>query len=84
MKHQVYFGIAWRIMALCLLGMIHSYLPDHLREFFGDVYNERYGWWEWGVRHDWYTVMMLMLFILSLVNAIISVRKLVLKHYPDI
>lgn len=90
MKHQVYFGIALRIVALFVIGMLMTFVTPELREFFGDVYCESCGAfnidseYEWGARHYWYAWMMFFLFILSLINVIISIRNLILKHYPDI
>ena len=36
MNTKVYFGIAWRIIALFTAAMLFTYLPEHLRDFFGD------------------------------------------------
>lgn len=89
MKKEVYFGIAWRIVLMCFVGMFMSYLTPALRDFLGDeLYNPEYyhhDWvdddYVWGARHYWYWWMMVGLFLLSLVNSIIGVVKLVEEHY---
>lgn len=88
MKAQVYFGIAIRIVFLFTVAMMATFIPEHLRGFFGDVpcggdckydFTERA--WDWGARHYWYAWMMLCLFILTVVNLIIQVKSVVEKHY---
>lgn len=37
MKLNVYFGISIRIILIFSVAMAATYLPEHLREFFGDV-----------------------------------------------
>jgi len=37
MKQQVYFGIAWRIIALFSIAILSTFLPDFIRGFLGDV-----------------------------------------------
>jgi hypothetical protein len=90
MKHQVYFGIALRIIILFSVAMAMTYVPDQLRGFFGDTpyphgnYNQRDmvdEYWEWGVRHYWYNVMIISLFVLSAVNVVVMIRNLIVKHY---
>ncbi len=46
-----------------------------------EVINDGY---DWGVRHYWYFWGMLLLFLLSLANVVVSIVNLVNKHYPDI
>jgi NADH:ubiquinone oxidoreductase subunit 3 (subunit A) len=36
MNHKVFFGIAIRIVILFVIAMFGTFLPEHLREFFGD------------------------------------------------
>lgn len=96
MKTQVYFGIAIRIIILFTIGSLMTFVPDHLRAFFGDtVHVCDTGWhshgffgidksYEWGARHYWYFWMMVLLFLLSLVNVIVGIIKLVNKHYPEL
>lgn len=86
MKKQVYIGIAARIIVFFVVGMLATYIPDHLRGFFGDT---RPGngaidpEWTWGIRHYWYFWMMFTLFILSVVDLVVSIIALINKHYPD-
>ena len=83
MKTNVYLGIGIRIIVLFSIGMFWSYIPEQLTEFFGDktvmtTYGEKV---EWGVRHYWYTVMMVLLFCLSLLNVIVQCVKIVKNNY---
>lgn len=87
MKHQVYFGIAIRIVVLCVIGMMCTYITPQLRTFFDDKPCDQGFYllepdWCWGARHHWYFWMMLSLFILSLINVIVAIENLVKKHYP--
>jgi len=52
MKTHVYFGIAFRLILLFTTGAVMTFLPDYLRDFFGDTkfipystdfYNFRHG-----------------------------------------
>lgn len=68
--------------------MFATFIPDYLRDFFGDVYSpDRILFtsidehWEWGVRHYWYFCMMVILFLLALVNVGLSIYKLLNKNY---
>jgi len=88
MKAAVYFGIAWRIIALGTVCIFATYIPENLREFFGDQLihgcnkpNE--DCWIWGSRHIWYAIMTGFLFVLSVINIIVATVKLVNKHYPE-
>lgn len=89
MKNQVYFGIAIRIIILFCIGMFATFLPEHLRDFFGDhrLSNSFDGGtdvtWSWGKRHYWYYWMMVFLFILSLINFVLQIVRLINKHYSD-
>lgn len=80
MKTNVFLGIGLRIVILFTVGMFMTYLPEHLTEFFGDTINER-GRLDWGARHYWYNIMMVLLFILALVNVVFSIIGLVKKNY---
>lgn len=95
MKTSLYLYIILRIVVLFSLAMASTFLPDYFRGFFGDtkvVPNHNgyvYGGmidpdWNWGSRHYWFFWMMVLLFLLSLVDAIISIRNVVLRHYPNI
>jgi len=87
MKTNVYLGIAVRIIILFTLGMLWTYIPEQLRDFFGDIKLSRPNtqgmdkWYEWGARHIWYAVMMFLLFMLSLINVIMQIRLLILNNY---
>ena len=97
MKTNVYFTFVLAIIFPCLLGMFHTFLPEQLSGFFGDVYIEEYQevrieWgnektfvieshWDWGARHYWYQVMMVFLYLLSLTNIGLIVAKVINKNY---
>jgi hypothetical protein len=56
MKLKVYLTIVIRIILMTAIGMIMSYIPEHLRGFFGDVPNGTDlsmvdKGWDWGTRH---------------------------------
>jgi len=97
MKTKVYFTLVLAIVFPCLLGMFHTFIPEHLAGFFGDVYVEEYSetlrmfgqdelvtieaHWDWGARHYWYQVMMVFLYLLSLTNIGLIVAKVINKNY---
>jgi len=95
MKSQLYFNIAIRIIILFIIMMFATYLPEHLREFFGDslksendcskiyidIIDKRYNW---GTRHYLYFYMMILLCVLSIINFIISTFRLIKKYYPNV
>ena len=83
MKTNVFLGIGLRIVILFTIGMFMTYVPEHLTGFFGDkMVTNSYGkYLEWGNRHYWYAVMMFLLFVLALVNVILSVIGLINKNY---
>lgn len=97
MKTNVYLGIALRIIILFTVGSLMTFLPEILRPFFGDTkfIPEVHGmWtkteigsidtaWNWGARHYWYFWMMVILFLLSAANTIISIANLLIKNYPE-
>ncbi len=66
--------IALRIIGICVIGMLMTYVPDQLREFFGDVKITNDGGfdsgWKWGRRHYWYSGMTICLFILSIIHLV--------------
>ena len=89
MKTVVYVGIAIRLILLFSIGMVMTYVRPLLRPFFGDVYvgkkqytdfgiNDGY---DWGAAHYWFFWMCVFLFILSLINCIMSIYNLLNKHY---
>jgi len=100
MKTNVYLGIALRIIILFTSASLATYLPEQLREYFGDtkvvphkemLYVTEYLvttdgeidiYWNWGARHYWYFWMMILLFILSVINVIVSIGNILVKNYP--
>jgi hypothetical protein len=97
MKTKVYLGIAIRIILLFATGMLMTYMPPLMRDFFGDNLHvhtakcvEHYSGcvngridvlYEWGIRHYWYFWMNVLLFILTLINFIVSVINIINKNY---
>ena len=88
MKHNVFFGIAIRIIILFSIFLFGSFIPENLREFFGDTINitTKYGtptdeYWHWGTRHYWYAIMVICLFLLSIANLIIYIIHILRKNY---
>jgi hypothetical protein len=70
--------------------MFATFIPEHLRGWFGDVLCKKdFGCgvsfmdddYIWGTRHYWYYWMMVSLFLLALANLIVSITKLVTKNY---
>jgi len=82
MKTNVYLGLAFRIILLGSIGMIGYYFSQQLHYFLGDelVNNQ----WEWGGLHYWYSWTVVLLFILSLINCIVSAVNLIKKNYPNV
>lgn len=93
MKTVVYLGIALRIIILFGTGMAVSYMNPHLHQFLGDKphvcqtewcsHSNATDGYEWGTPHYWYNALCVLLFLLSLVNVILSVRNLILNHYRE-
>jgi uncharacterized protein YjeT (DUF2065 family) len=91
MKTNVFLHIAIRIIILCTIGMLMTFIPEHLRDFFGDTIDTSDNpfrdkgtvYWNWGARHYWYYWMMVFLFILSIINFFMSIVKVINKNYPD-
>lgn len=79
MKINVLVGITLRIIILFAIGIIGTYIPEHLKWFFKDVYKGESV--EWSARHCFFQTMMVLLFILSCVNFIIGCRKIIIKNY---
>lgn len=88
MKHGLYFGITTRLIFLFVLAMFATFIPEHLREFFGDKYNSGYcndnldPCYVWGARHFWYWFLMFFLFVLSAINLIMHIDRLIDHYYP--
>lgn len=93
MNTRLYIKIAVRIILLFVVAMSATYIPEHLRGFFEDVpcsgehcSSHGFGYdigWSWGKRHYWYAVMTILLFILSVVDSMVYVTRLVDKYHPD-
>lgn len=98
MKTNIFLNIALRIILIFGIGILMSFVHEHLRVFLGDTkfvpYNNGYFLkdetgaidvkWEWGARHYWYFWMCVCLFALSLINAVLSIVKLIEKEYPNL
>lgn len=86
MKNNVFFAIALRIIILFTIVIMGTFLPEILRDFFGDAPQINTGdavdpLWSWGPRHYWYFTMMVFLFILGCTNVIIGIVNIVKKNY---
>ena len=84
MKFNVYFGICIRLILLFTVAISGTYIPEILPPtFFGDqIESTSRGQIEhWGPRHVWYVCMMVCLFLLSLINLIMSIRNLITSNY---
>lgn len=93
MKHNVYFGIALRIILLFSIGILMTYVTPFLHTPFGDMpypedsYEYRYlndaidPYWNWSATHYWFNAMCIALFMLSVVNCIVFIVKLVRANY---
>lgn len=83
MKTKVFLGIGIRVIIVFGIGMLWTYIPEYLFDFFGDKVVVK-SWGkdvEWGARHHWYNTMMILLFLLSLTNAVLQCVKLVRENY---
>lgn len=95
MPIKLYLAIALRIIILFAVGLMMTFVFPHLRYFFGDtlksipdvvingtpVYRGVDERWDWGARHYWYFCCVFILFILSLINCVLSIYNLVSKQY---
>jgi len=89
MKNKVFLGITVRIVILFTVAMLATFIPENLRDFFGDTpalevqdhTPEPDKYYDWGARHYWYWWMCVILFLLSMLNLFISVFNLVQKNY---
>lgn len=85
MKNIVFFGIAVRIIVLFSTGFLISFANPWLHEFFGDkpqAYDGSLdGSWKWAAAHYWYFWCMFFLFLLSVVNFVVSTVNIVKKNY---
>jgi hypothetical protein len=89
MKTAAYFQIAFRIILVFAVAMAMSFIPEHLRDFFGDVPQKPSPYlreemdigWDWGVRHWWWFIMMTSLFILTIINLLWSIRNILQRYH---
>lgn len=85
MKTNVFMAIAIRVIILFAIAIVATFIPEQLREFFGDVSMNTESSidpnWAWGARHYWYAWMCVFLFILAMVNVIIGMVNVVKKNY---
>ena len=95
MKTNVFFNIAFRIILLFGTAILMTFVSEQLHSFLGDkthvcpsdycyhgdLNNDGY---DWGTRHYWYFWMCVTLFILALINFVISIVELVKKEYPNL
>ena len=86
MKTTLFLNIATRIIVLFVVAMFGTYIPDYLRDFFGDHFEKggRYGDEQvlvWGIRHWMYVIMMTLLFLLSLASLMVSILDMIKKEY---
>lgn len=95
MKTNVYLGIALRIVILFSIGMLMAYVKPQVHDFLGDKVHvcsvNSYcnhdrnlfidDGYDWSGMHYWFFWMCFFLFILSLINCVLSIREVVLKNY---
>ena len=87
MKTKLYLAILIRVIALFSIGMFMAFINPYLHNFLGDVYigvNDnseviRDGY-KWGAVHYWFFWMCFFVFILSLINFVVSVDRLITTH----
>lgn len=96
MKPKLFFLIAIRIIIFFSIMMALSFVPEHLRDFFGDklmdkqTLNECHGrscmddMYEWGARHYMYFWGVVILMILSLIDMVVFIANKVIYHYPNL
>jgi hypothetical protein len=104
MKPKLFFSIALQLIVLFSFPMAATFIPEHMREFFGDKkyptqpadwkpQSENAKWedpghrdvvdreWDWGARHQWFAAGMVMLFLLSVANVVLTTIRMILKEY---
>jgi hypothetical protein len=82
MKSRVYFYIAFRIALLTFVAASAAWFFNAHHSLLGDT-PSGYGSWDWSPQH--YSIFggCVALFLLSLIDAVISIRNMVLNHYPN-
>lgn len=78
MKANVYFGIMWRIVLLFVFPVAYSFVDTN--KLFNEIPND-YGEMEWSYTHCWVNALLIILFLLSLANLVVSIVKLIKQHY---
>ncbi len=75
-------GLSVRVVSIFAVAMILSFLPNHLREFFGDIkyatpnkFNAIDTEYEWGVRHILYQIMCIILFAIQCIRICVWCRS---------
>ena len=79
MKTNVFLGIGLRIIALFTIAMLGTFLPETLNRNHPHFFNDHDGYF--GARHIWFNIMMTLLFILSAINVIVGIIKVIQKNY---
>ena len=89
MKTKLFIEIALRIIVLFISVMLITFVTPTLHTFFGDIPQNASNYpheidsaWNWGQRHYWYFIMMILLFLLSLINTIVWIVKSINSYYP--
>ena len=86
---KIFNAITLYILAIFSIAIIGTYLSDYLVSinWFGDYVSDTRSGWDgsyerWGARHYWYNWGMFLLFVLSIVRAIVGVDE-ILKEKED-
>jgi hypothetical protein len=74
MNKRLYFLILFKLFVLFGVATAATYVPDHLRDFFGDTLL-RSGEWDWGKRHYIYAIFSGAAFILTIVDSIVFCNR---------
>lgn len=99
MKTKLFIKIILRVVILFTVAMFATFIPENLRNFFGDKLHhhtkdcEKYYCtnendmfdkaYDWGIRHYWYHNLALVLFLISVISLILYIIKEVEKQYDD-
>lgn len=82
---KYYIEISLRILIIGIVAMFYTFIPEHLRDFFGDVpcdnppscgYNDAY--WDWGIRHyifNWMSFGFVCVSVMSLIIRIVVIAE---------
>lgn len=98
MKLSIYLEITFRILIIGLIGLLMTFVPENLPEFFGDVFHDsctreycRHGFfgadakgkYVWGSRHYWYFWTLFFTFMWTLISFFIRVFSLINTEFGD-